>query len=235
MLLLHGFGDTPQTLSYLACGLNAAGYGVHAPLYPGHGTSVAEFFSSTANEWIASARSALDRMQAGCESVSIVGLSMGAAIGAILAAESANIDCLVLIAPYLRIPFWARIALRARWIWDPFVGEIEARSPRSVQDRSERDKSLGYGVVNGATMAELARVVRKARSSLPTVTAPTLVIQSREDPRVAPKMASKALERIGAKEKRLVWTKTGGHVLTVDFGRDDVIADTIDWIKRWGG
>lgn len=159
---------------------------------------------------------------------------MGAAIGVILAAESRDIRCLVLIAPYLQIPFWARIALRVRWIWDPFVGEIKSRHPRSVQDPLERERGLGYGVVSGRTMAQLARVVRKARASLPAVTAPTLLIQSREDPRVSPATASHALRTIGAIEKHIEWTDVGGHVLTVDFGRERVIAETIDWIARWG-
>ena len=208
---------------------------MRAPLYPGHGASVVEFFSSTANEWIESARNALVRMRAECDSVSIVGLSMGAAIGAILAAESRDISSLVMIAPYLTVPFWARVALRVRWMWNPFVGEIESRHPRSVQDPVERDRSLGYGVVNGATMAQLARVVRRGRASLPGVLAPTLVIQSREDPRVSPGTASFTMRRLGAKEKRLTWTDTGGHVLTVDFGRERVIAETIAWITKWGG
>ncbi len=235
MLLLHGFGDTPQTLGYLAAELQSAGYRVHAPLYPGHGASVAAFFSSTADEWIATARYALAEMQKECDSVSIVGLSMGAAIGAILASERHDISSLVLIAPYLAVPFWSRVALRFRWIWDPFVGEIAARNPRSVQDPVERDKSLGYGVVNGAAMGQLLRVVSKARAALSEVTAPTLVIQSLDDPRVAPETASFALETIGAKEKRLIWADTGGHVLTVDFGRERVIADTVEWVNRWRG
>src|SRR4051812_25853498 len=39
LLLLHGSGDTPQTLRYLGERLHAAGYTVHAPLLPGHGQS----------------------------------------------------------------------------------------------------------------------------------------------------------------------------------------------------
>lgn len=235
MLLLHGFGDTPQSFRYLADSFYAAGYNVHAPLYPGHGVSVAAFFSSTANEWIASARVALTGIRKECASVSIVGLSMGAAIGAILAAERRDISSLVLMAPYLEVPFWTRVALRVRGIWNPFVGAIEARHPRSMHDPVERDRSLGYGVVNGESMAHLARVVHQARASLPAVTAPTLIIQSRDDPRVAPETASDALRKIGAKEKQLVWTETGGHVITVDFGREKVIADTIEWVTRWAG
>ena len=46
VLLLHGFGDTPQTLHYVADALFAAGYTVRAPLLPGHGRTLAEFGTS---------------------------------------------------------------------------------------------------------------------------------------------------------------------------------------------
>lgn len=235
VLLLHGFGDTPQTLLYLAEYIHAAGFRVHAPLYPGHGTTAEDFFSSSADEWIESARDALAVLRAACNSVSVVGLSMGAAIGVLLAAEEGSIASLVLIAPYLEIPWWLRFALKVRRLWDPFVGPIEAGNPHSIQDPEERAKRLAYTVVNAAAMAQLARVVRVARRALPQVKCPTLVIQSREDPRVSAGTAVGALKRIGAKQKRLAWTNRGGHVITVDYGREFVFAETLGWISEWGG
>lgn len=234
MLLLHGFGDTPQTLRYLAERIQSAGFHVHAPLYPGHGSTTEEFFSSTADEWIASAAQARDALAVHCATISIVGLSMGAAIGAILAAES-EISSLVLIAPYLRIPLWARLALRVRPLWDPVVGEIESRHPLSIQNPEERAKSLAYGVTSGRAMAQLARVVRLARASLSRVHSPTLVIQSRNDPRVSVAAASAVLKNLGAEHKRILLTKSGGHVMTVDYGREKVFSATIDWISKWSG
>jgi len=234
-LLLHGFGDTPQTLYYLARHLHDAGFTVSAPLYPGHGATVAEFTGSFADQWIASARDALASLRARCGSVAVAGLSMGAAIGAILAAEDSSIDCLVLISPYLRPPLWVRAALKIKWIWAPLVGTIEATHPRSIQDPEERKKSLAYGVVNATAMAQLARVARAARAALPRVKLPTMVIQSRNDPRVKPEVAKMVMKNLGATEKRMVWANEGGHVITVDFGREQVIAEASSWISRWSG
>lgn len=160
---------------------------------------------------------------------------MGAAVAAILAADDESLPGIVLIAPYLRVPTWVRLALPFRALWNPFVGAVEARHPQSIQDPEEREKSLGYGMVNARAMAELSKVARKGRRALPRVTAPTLVIQSREDPRVSERTARMALKRSGAEEKRLVWVKAGGHVITVDFGKDEVLAETLRWIKRWDG
>jgi alpha-beta hydrolase superfamily lysophospholipase len=43
VLLLHGFGDTPRTLAYLARALADAGYTVYVPLLPGHGRTLQSF------------------------------------------------------------------------------------------------------------------------------------------------------------------------------------------------
>jgi carboxylesterase len=235
VLLLHGFGDTPQTLSYLARRINAAGYTVHAPLFPGHGTTPEEFFTATAAEWISCARDAHASLREKCKSVSIAGLSMGAAIAAMLAADAPETKSVVLISPYLRIPKWVRLALSVRFLWAPFAGSIEGKDPRSIQDPDERAKNLGYGVLNAHAMAQLLLVVKQGWAALPRVTSPTLIIQSREDPRVSPETASAVHARVGAKHKRLVWTEAGGHIITVDYGREKVFAETVGWISEWDG
>src|SRR4030095_8905948 len=48
LLLLHGFGDTPQTLQYLAAHVHAQGWGVRVPLLPGHGRTLDEFETTRA-------------------------------------------------------------------------------------------------------------------------------------------------------------------------------------------
>src|SRR5712671_4324257 len=110
VLLLHGFGDTPQTLALLARRLKKTGYSVLAPLLPGHGRTLEAFGKSRAREWIAAAKQAYIDMRSRHDSVSVVGLSMGGALAALVASEQREIPALVLIAPYLGMPRWLRIA-----------------------------------------------------------------------------------------------------------------------------
>ena len=57
VLLLHGAGDTPQTLRYLAAGLHAAGFHVVAPLLPGHGRRLVDFARVTADDLVTASQS----------------------------------------------------------------------------------------------------------------------------------------------------------------------------------
>ena len=164
-------------------------------------------------------------------SVSVVGLSMGGALAVVLAAEPDDIPALVLIAPYLGMPRVLRLAASTHWAWGRLAGEMNARNPRSIRDPIEREKNLAYGAITGRALFELLKVVRLARKSLPGVKAPTLIIQSREDPRCAPDIAELALKALGVHEKKLVWTEGAGHIITVDYGRERVFSEVEKWLR----
>ena len=231
ILLLHGFGDTPQTLSLLAHHLNRAGYDVKAPLLPGHGRSVEAFVKSERRDWLACARDELSKMRAAHRRISVGGLSMGGSLAAILAAEAKDMSALVLIAPYLDMPSSHKIASALHWLWGPLAGVRKSNSPRSILNPEERAKNLGYGVYSGALIYELWRLGVQARRALPSITTPTLVLQSKADPRIRPETAERAFAALGSKEKRLVWAEGGGHIITVDYGREEVFAEVTRWIK----
>lgn len=230
ILLLHGFGDTPQTLGLLARDLHSAGYDVRAPLLPGHGRSVDAFTISRRRDWLACAREECARLRATHVSVSVAGLSMGGALAAILAAERKDIQSLVLIAPYLEMQVTLSIVSAAHWLWGGLAGVRRSSNPRSILDPDERAKNLGYGVYTGRLLYELWRLAAQARAALERIGAPTLVIQSRADPRIAPEVAERAFGALGAHEKRLVWAEGGGHIITVDYGRERVFAEVRSWI-----
>jgi len=230
VLLVHGFGDTPRTLDYLADDLAQHGYDVRAPLLPGHGTTLADFDAARAPEWIAALKAELMGMRARYGWVAMVGLSMGGALAAIVAADVPDVPRLVLMAPYMGMPRYMRLAAWSAPVWSKMVGPIASESPNSVHDPVERAKRTSYGFVTGRSLHELGRVVREAQRALPDVITPTLLIQSREDNRVSARVAERAFVALGAKEKRLVFTSGAGHVITMDYGRDRVFAEVRAWL-----
>lgn len=162
--------------------------------------------------------------------VAVVGLSMGGALSVILAAEFHDIPALVLIAPYLGMPWHMRVPSSFAWLWSDWVGEIASTSERSVHDPVERKRNLSYGSVTGRAIRQLALVMQRARRALPDVRTPTLLIQSREDNRVSVQVAERAFAALGVTEKRLVFTQGAGHILTVDYGREHVFEEIRAWL-----
>lgn len=222
----------PQTLHYVADALHAAGYTVRAPLLPGHGRTLADFGATRAREWIGAARDAYAELSATYGPSPIVGLSMGGALGIILAAETPAMPALALVAPYVSIPRRARFVARFHSVWEIVTPYFRSGGERSIIDPTERAQARGYGVLTPRLLFELSRVVRRVQVSLPRVRVPTLVIHGLNDERIPPDAAAREYARLGAPDKALVWVEEGGHVLTVDYGRERVIALVLDWLAR---
>jgi carboxylesterase len=252
VLILHGFGDTPQTLYYLVDHLHSLGFTVHAPLLPGHGRTLPEFGASGADAWLEAAARELASLRNVYDFVGLVGVSMGGALATILASGSAAIsltvgppaspgdehtdapgprpDAMVLLAPYLSMrPRAERLAILHRMV-SAFASYLPSREAGSILDPAERARNRGFGVVTPRLLHELRRVVQRARRALPAVMQPTLVIQSRNDNRIDASAAVECFERLGATEKRFVWTEGSGHVITVDHGRERVLTLTGEWL-----
>jgi carboxylesterase len=230
VLLLHGAGDTPQTLRYLGEALFARGFHIESPLLPGHGRTLDAFKRTSADDWLKSARLSYLNLQKDHDWVAIAGLSMGGALALRIAAEARRLPALCLIAPYIALRRGAdRAARMARW-WGPIVPVVESSEGFSVLDPVERAKSLAYGVFTAAALRALRETVKRANEALPRVFAPTLVVQSREDNRISVDEAERAFAKLGAREKRLEWVSGSAHIITVDYGRERVFELVADWL-----
>jgi carboxylesterase len=230
VLLLHGFGDTPQTLMYLADRLHESGFDVHAPLLPGHGRTLREFSRGRAEAWLAGAEDAYAELRGQHRSVGLVGVSMGGALALLLSARVAPPDALVLIAPYLTMRPRARQIAAAHRLVTPFVRYLATREEASIRDDVERASNRGFGTTTPRLLNELRSIVDRAATTLGSVRSPTLMIQSLHDNRIDRRAAEAAFAALGAPEKKLVWVETGGHVITVDTGRERVLALTAEWL-----
>jgi carboxylesterase len=234
VLLIHGAGDTPQTLRYLGEYLHARGFHVVAPLLPGHGRSVRDFMRVRADDLTNAARAAYIALRDGREWTGVVGLSMGGALAVQLAAEFPELPALGLAAPYLEMPTRIQRAARIAWLWGPLVPIVESAEGESVFDPMERDRNLAYGIFTAAALRALYETVRRAAAASPHVQAPTLVVQSREDNRISFAAAERSFARLGAKEKRLEWLSGASHVITVDYGREHVFELLASWLEQHG-
>jgi carboxylesterase len=231
VLLIHGGGDTPQTVRYLGDTLHARGYSVRALLLPGHGRSFSHFSDVTADAWLDAVRTEYRVLRAGYPWVGLIGVSMGGALAVQLAAElDGELPALGLVAPYLTIPPRVRRVVRLAPLWGLLTPYIRSTSGRSIHDPAEAKKNLAYGVFTTAALRALAATADRACALLPRVTAPTLVIQSRTDNRITCESCEQCFRALGAAEKRLVWVEGAGHIITVDYGRERVFAELADWL-----
>ena len=233
-LLLHGAGDTPQTLRELGGYLHARGFAVMAPVLPGHGRSVRDFRRVTAAAWRGAVLAAYDELGAGRPWIGIVGLSMGGALAAITALERPETGALVLLAPYLGVPSGLRLAAALSRVANLFSPYFSSEDRRSIRNPEAAARGLAYGVFTPAAMRALRKTADAGAAALPYIRSPTLIVQSRQDNRVAAVVAERAYAHLGATDRHLEWVSDGGHVITVDYGKERVFALTADWLAAHG-
>lgn len=236
VLILHGFGDSPQSVVPVARALHAAGMTVRAPLLPGHGRTLEVFSHSCASEWEQSTREAYAALRVKCEQVAVVGVSMGAALASLLATQDGKqrgtLTSLVLITPYLSMTPSARWVTPIWPIWSLVRPFFTSDKESSIREPNARADSLGYGITTPRLLRELRNVVDRGIASSARQNVPTLMIASEHDYRIPAETARAIFDHIGSSEKELRWVRRSGHVVTVDFDREEVAALTVDWIRR---
>lgn len=229
-LLIHGFGDTPQSMRVLAEALHCAGWTVHVMLLPGHGRPLAEYAKSTADDWAQAARAKFDEMRGMHETVVVCGISMGAALATLLAADYPDVPAVALLAPYLAMPgrVYAQMLL-GNLVAFPIPYHANSGSDRSIHDANARTQTLGTGVVSTRLLGQLRIVSLRAQRVLPLVHTRVLYLQSREDNRLNAQDAIEQFARLGSKEKQQRWLTGCGHIITVDYCREEVARQVIEW------
>jgi carboxylesterase len=231
VLLLHGSGDSPQTLRHLGERLHAVGYTVLAPLLPGHGRSPLDFSRVSAAAYHRAADEALDELRARSSWIAVAGLSMGGALAAQLAAEAADVRALLLLAPYLIPPPAVRWAALTSPAWGVVHPYLAGRGESSVHDPVARNASYAYGVFPPNALRALVETAAAGRSALASVAVPTLVINSREDNRIPEAVAASATATLQAPTERY-WVAGCGHVITVDYCKDAVADLVLGFLAR---
>src|SRR5205085_11118957 len=96
-LVLHRFTRNRSSMRGVAEALAATGFAVELPRLPGHGTSVEDMITTDFADWAATVEEAYLELAGRTDSVVVAGLSMGATLGAWVAARDPGVAGLVAI------------------------------------------------------------------------------------------------------------------------------------------
>lgn len=219
VLLLHGFTGTTQSMRYVGERLNARfGFTVAAPRLAGHGTSPDDMAETGYRDWLGSAEATLQELAGGGEKVCVAGLSMGGALTLNLAARFPE-----LVAGAVSINGAAGI------FSEPLAelmltSEAPERIPGIGSDiKAEGVTELAYQEVPVDCLRQLYVLVAATRDLLPRITAPLLVMQSRDDHVVHPDNARVIVNAVASDDVRLLRLNDSYHVATLDNDKDLIV------------
>ncbi|MCL2122159.1 MAG: alpha/beta fold hydrolase [Clostridiales bacterium] len=195
VLLLHGFAGAPEELAPLKKHLEICGYTVSSPVLAGHGGTPGDLGRSKRGDWIRAALNAAMELRQHCDSIAVVGFSMGGLIA---------------------LNLYHRIAIRLLFLvntpvfyWDAMNILTNLRTNFSDSFRFYVQSALHSPI---PALVEFDRLLRSTKLLLPGVRCPVVIMQALDDDTVQARSADYLYHHItGVKTLRKY--KTGGHLV----------------------
>jgi carboxylesterase len=124
-----------------------------------------------------------------------------------------------------RLPFIKPISLLRRF---------KPKGPPRWRDAAAAVDHVSYSSDPTRAYAEARDLMAIMRQSLPQITAPVLLIYSKDDPTITSeeRHAEQILEGIGSRDKELVWVENSGHVILRDAARELAFHAIGDFIQK---
>ncbi|HVA09417.1 MAG TPA: alpha/beta fold hydrolase [Acidimicrobiales bacterium] len=226
-LVLHGFTGSPQSMRGLALALADAGLTVEMPLLPGHGTDITDMVPSSWEDWSASADTAYVELAARCESVAVVGLSMGGTLAVWLAQRHPEIAALSLVNPLVSSPDadtvgFVQMMVDAGDDVGPGIGSDIAM---------EGQVELAYPGFPLRAALSLFNAAKDVELGLDSVICPILLFTSTQDHVVPPANSDLLAETVKGPVERITLERSY-HVATLDFDKDEIEARTVAFVSE---
>jgi carboxylesterase len=223
--VLHGFTGNPQSMRGLALALAGAGLTVELPLLPGHGTDVADMVPTRWEDWSAAAEAAYVELAARCESVAVVGLSMGGTLSVWLGERHPEIAALVLVNPLIEPPDADTVAFI-----DTLIEGGDEIAPGIGSDIAlEGVAESAYPESPLRAARSLFAAAGEVAAALGSVIAPILLFSSTQDHVVPPASGDRLVADVKGPVERIMLERSF-HVATLDYDKDEIEAKTVKFV-----
>ncbi len=232
VVLSHGFKSSPSEVKELAHYLHEKGINVYGVRLEGHGTVSEDLRDRDWEEWYDSFNRGFAAMRQISKKLYLVGFSTGGLLAMLAASRKLNkVDGLVVINAALelqdiRVNYLIPTLNKMNDFLSVFNAdmeyvEIEAEFP-----------AFNYERTYIKSLEQLRLLMEKCKSILPTITAPTLILQGDKDPVVRPESADKILEKICSGDKALETFDFYRHVIVLGEGNEKVFKSVYGFIDR---
>ncbi len=236
VVLAHGYMAAPAEVRGLADYLGKLGFWVYAPRLKGHGTAPEDLAACSFQDWIDSMDAGYALLNNLCRRVIAGGFSTGAGLALDLAQRVPEVAGVFAVSTPLRLQDMAARFVPAVDVWNRFMERFHLDdAKKTFADNHPENPHINYFKNPISGVRELERLMSSLEPRLPLITAPALVIQSREDPVVNPKGAEKIFKLLGSTDKQMVLFNFQRHGILLGEGAERVyraIGDFLDHIRN---
>jgi carboxylesterase len=208
----------------------AAGFTVELPLLPGHGTALADMVPTRWEDWSAAAEGEYGSLAARCDSVVVVGLSMGGTLTCWLAERHPEIAGIALVNPLVQAPD-DEFRLGVSALVDAGTEIVDAIGSDIKQEGMVEAAYPGTPLAAVLSLFEGADAVR---AGLGQIHCPTILFSSREDHVVEPVSGDVVATSVGGPLER-IHLENSYHVATLDGDAPLIERSVVDFVTKVTG
>lgn len=223
-LCIHGFTGNPSEVEPLVNHLRRyTNWHIAVPTLPGHGESL-DLKGVSYNQWIEHAEKELRKLLETCDTVYVVGFSMGGLIASYLAVHY-PISKLILLsaAAYYVNPKQLAVDI-VEMMKDSFKGRLKENELFIRYTRKIKETPV-------AATLQFRKLVASIKPLLERVTIPTLIAQGESDGVVPPRSAQYLYEKIAAPNKELIFLKESKHLICHCNEREKLFQAIVDFLR----
>lgn len=223
-LCIHGFTGNPSEVEPLVNHLRRyTNWHIAVPTLPGHGESL-DLKGVSYNQWIEHAEKELRKLLETCDTVYVVGFSMGGLIASYLAVHY-PISKLILLsaAAYYVNPKQLAVDI-VEMMKDSFKGRLKENELFIRYTRKIKETPV-------AATLQFRKLVASIKPLLERVTIPTLIAQGESDGVVPPRSAQYLYEKIAAPNKKLIFLKESKHLICHCNEREKLFQAIVDFLR----
>ncbi|MEI7496782.1 MAG: alpha/beta fold hydrolase, partial [Betaproteobacteria bacterium] len=243
VLMIHGLGSGPLELSRLAKDLHLQGFSVEVPNIESY------CFGGTQKkyiDWIDEVKSNFWRLSKEYDTVSIVGISMGATL-AIELAKTELANAVVLLATALAFDGWAMPWYKFLIDWAhliPFSNRYVYTEHEPYGLKNEETRYLvkrmmelndfsesGAATLSLNQITEGRKLIKHVSRDLGYLKVPILVMHAVDDESVHISNAERFFSRLNTSYKEFIYLGDSYHMITIDNERDVVHKQTSRFLK----
>ncbi|MCU0488694.1 MAG: alpha/beta fold hydrolase [Anaerolineales bacterium] len=235
-LLVHGFTGTPNEMRWLGEYLAAQGQSVLGVRLAGHATCLEDMQRTSWKDWLACVEDGYHLLSGVAQEIYVIGLSLGGILSLTFASGRLTPDCSLAGAVAMATPqhLWFNPLLSKSIGWISRIKPIQPKQGSDWHDPIAEQSQLCYSENPLRQVAELQAVLVEMNNSLPEISCPVKLIYSRDDQTVRPEARHAELiyEKLGSRQKELIWIEGSGHVLTRDLQRETVFSEVANFVRH---
>jgi|YNPMSStandDraft_2_1061718.scaffolds.fasta_scaffold00414_11 carboxylesterase len=229
IIIFHGYSGSPSEMFLLAKKFEEKGISVYCPRITGHGTCFDDFMDTKLSDWLRSSIDAYLEFSKRVDKIYLIGLSMGGIIASYLA-YLFNIEKIALLATPYDFPdkkFKYLSFLKF------FINKIKQPNSAPALNKLENKKYLIYykDYFSIKSLNELRKVILLFRKILKKVNSDVIIFHSEKDKVVSYRSPQLIYNKIGSKNKQLVYLKKSNHVLPLDYDLDIIFENILNFFN----